>query len=191
MPIEESLSIILAEMLALRTRTSAPRAAVSLTARMTTLDTFEMMIRLDDLAVETDLCGLNPGLQHWAEVDCGSLVRRLKQESRSYLLPVLLTLTPRGLARMAEHLSFFQWMEAARAANNLTPDQIARIRRCRELEPYLLGNSHARPRLDLPMQFPLPMPSVLRVVQSARFRLGLLKQEGHDQALARYVRFFC
>ena len=192
MPIEESLSIILAEMLAIRTRTPAPRAAVSLQARMTTLDTFEMMIRLDDLAMETKLSGTSPGLQHWAEVDGSSLLRRLEREPRSYLLPVLLTLDPRGLARMAEHLSFFQWMEVTRAANNLDPDQVASIGNAsRELERYLMGESSACPRLSLPMLLPLPLPSVLRVVQSARFRIGLLKQEGHDAALARYVRFFC
>lgn len=191
MPIEESLSIILAEMLAIRTRTPPPDASISLTDRMTTLDIFEMMIRIDDLAVTSSLSGTSPALDHWAEVDCASMLRRLDEEPRSYLLAVLLILSPRGLARVAQHLSFFRWMEVARAANNLSPDQLAAIRGSRELERYLTGSGYNRPRLDLPVVFPVPLPSVLRVVQSARFRFNLLKQEGYDEALRRYVRFFC
>lgn len=190
MTFEESLSIILAEMLAIRTRTSAPEAAVTLTDRMTILDIFEMMIRIDDLAVESALSGTNRGLDHWAVVDTPSLVRRLANEPRSYTLATLLTLSPRGLASVARHLSFFSWMEVARAANNLTRDQLAEIGRS-ELEAYLTDASPRRPRLDLPLVFVLPLPSVLRVVQSARFRLNLLKQDGYDQAMGRYVRFFC
>lgn len=191
MPIEESLSIILAEMLAIRTRTSPPEAAVSLTDRMTTLDIFEMMIRIDDLAVQSSLSGTRPALEHWAQVDCPSLLKRLETEPRGFLLAVLLTLTPRGLACVARHLSFFRWMEIARAANNLSPDQLNAIASSPHLESYLTGHTHTRPRLDLPLILPIPMPSVLRVVQSARFRLNLLKQEGYDEALRRYVRFFC
>jgi hypothetical protein len=150
-----------------------------------------MMIRIDDLAVTSSLSGTSPALDHWAEVDCASLLRRLEEEPRSYLLAVLLILSPRGLARVAQHLSFFRWMEVARAANNLSPDQLAAIRGSRELEGYLTGSGYNRPRLDLPVVFPVPLPSVLRVVQSARFRFNLLKQEGYDEALRRYVRFFC
>lgn len=190
MTFEESLSIILAEMLAIRTRSAAPDAAVNLTDRMTTLDIFEMMIRIDDLALESGLSGRNPQLDHWAMVDTPSLIQRLSSESRSFTLATLLTLSPRGLAAVARHLSFFTWMEVARAANNLTRDQLNSIGRC-ELEAYLTGVSSLRPRLDLPLVFALPLPSVLRVVQSARFRLNLLKQHGYDQAMARYVRFFC
>ena len=73
MPIEESLSIILAEMLAIRTRTPPPDASISLTDRMTTLDIFEMMIRIDDLAVTSSLSGTSPALEHLAEVDCASM----------------------------------------------------------------------------------------------------------------------
>lgn len=191
MPIEESLSIILAEMLAIRTRAPAPEGSVSLTDRMTTLDIFEMMIRIDDLAVQSSLSGTSPALEHWAQVDCPSLLRRLEKEPRGLLLAVLLKLTPRGLASIARHLSFFRWMEIARAANNLSSDQLEAIRASYELDSYLTGTTHNRPRLDLPFMFPLPMPSVLRVVQSARFRLNLLKQEGYDEALRRYMRFFC
>jgi hypothetical protein len=191
MPIEESLSIILAEMLAIRTRTAPPDASVSLTDRMTTLDIFEMMIRVDDLAMQAGLSGTSPTLEQWAHADCPSLLHRLEQEPRGYLLAVLLLLSPRGLACVARHLSFFRWMEVARAANNLSLDQLRAIGQCSELEHYLTGVSRQRPRLDLPMLFPLPLPSVLRVVQSARFRLNLLKQEGHEEALRRYVRFFC
>lgn len=191
MPIEESLSIILAEMLAIRTRTPPPEASVSLTDRMTSLDIFEMMIRIDDLAVQSALSGTSAALEHWTEVDCPSLLRRLETEPRGFLLAVLLQLSPRGLARVAQHLSFFRWMEVARAANNLTTDQLMAIARDHQLERYLAGSNLPRPRLDLPLLFPLPMPSVLRVVQSARFRMNLLKQEGHDEALRRYVRFFC
>lgn len=191
MPIEESLSIILAEMLAIRTRSAPPDASVSITDRMTTLDIFEMMIRIDDLAVHCGLSGTGSVLEHWAQTDCPSLLRRLDDEPRAYLLAVLLLLSPKGLASVARHLSFFRWMEVARAANNLSPDQLSAIGRCRDLEDYLTGAIRQRPRLDLPMLFPLPLPSVLRVVQSARFRLQLLKQEGHDEALRRYVRFFC
>lgn len=191
MPIEESLSIILAEMLALRTRTPPPEASVGLTDRMTILDTFEMMIRIDDLAVEAALSGTSPELQQWSEVDCASLVRRLEEEPRAFVLPVLLTLAPRGIARMATHVPFMSWMEIARAANNLNADQLASLRRSGELESYLTGKTRSRPRLDLPLLFPLPLPSVLRVVQSARFRVSLLKEEGYQEALRRYVRFFC
>jgi hypothetical protein len=191
MPIEESLSIILAEMLAIRTRTPPPSASVSLTDRMTTLDIFEMMIRIDDLAVASSLSGTSPTLEHWVEVDCPSLLRRLENEPRGYMLAVVLVLSPRGLARVARHLSFFRWMEIARAANNLSPDQLKAIRGNHALEAYLTGASSVRPALDLPMLFPLPMPSVLRVVQSARFRFNLLQAEGHEEALRRYVRFFC
>lgn len=191
MPIEESLSIILAEMLAFRTRTAPPEASVSISDRMVTLDIFEMMIRIDDLSMENGLSGASPTFDQWALTDCPSLLARLEREPRGYLLAVLLLLSPRGLAGVARHLSFFRWMEAARAANNLSPDQLKTLARCGELEAYLTGASRQRPRLDLPMLFPIPVPSVLRVVQSARFRLGLLKQEGHDEALRRYVRFFC
>lgn len=191
MPIEESLSIILAEMLAIRKRTPPPEASVSLTNRMTILDIFEMMILIDDLAVASGLSGSRPALEHWVEVDCPSLLARLEREPRGYLLAVVLVLSPRGLATMARHLSFFRWMELARAANNLNSDQLRAIGQCQELEGYLMGHSRFPPRLDLPLLFPIPMPSVLRVLQSARFRLRLLKQEGHDEALRRYVRFFC
>lgn len=190
MTFEESLSILLAEMLAIRTRSAAPDAAVTLTDRMTTLDTFEMMIRIDDLAVESGLSGRNLQLDDWAVGDAPSLLKRLQAESRAYTLATLLTLSPRGLAAVARYLSFFSWMEVARAANNLTRDQLAAIERC-ELEAYLTGTQSRRPKLDLPLVFMLPLPSVLRVVQSARFRLNLLKQEGYEQAMARYVRFFC
>lgn len=191
MPFEESLSIILAEMLAIRTRTRAPDVSLGLTARMTTLDIFEMMIRIDDLAVASSLSGINPMFERWALADPSSLVHRLEQEPKGYLLAVLLTVAPKGLAQMARHLSFFTWMEVARAANNLSQDQLEQLRDCRELEEYLAGSGQKRPDLSLPLIFPLPMPSVLRVVQSARFRLKLLGQEGYEEALQRYVRFFC
>lgn len=190
MPIAESLSIILAEMLAVRNRAPLPEETVTVSERMTTLDIFEMMILVDDVARSASLSGCCPGLEHWATVDCPSLLRRLEGEPRAFLLAVLLTLSPRGLAAMADHLSFFRWMEVARAANNLTLDQLRALRGCHDLEGYLLGNGSSRPRLDLPMVFPLPFPSVLRVVQSARFRLRLLKPEGYDEALQRYARFF-
>lgn len=190
MRFEESLSVILAEMLALRTRSRPPQIAMSLTTRMTTLDIFEMMIRIDDLAVASSLSGRNPTLQRWAENDAASLVHRLAGEPKSYLLAVLLTVAPTGVGQLACHLSFFTWMELARAANNLSQDQLQALARCAEFEPYLLGEGSTRPRIDMPMVFLFPLPSMLRVVQSARFRLGLLKPQGYDEALRRYVRFF-
>lgn len=190
MTIAESLSVLLEEMQAVRMRTPYPRTGVSLSARMVTLDIFEMMILLDDLAQSSGLSGLNQALDRWASLDGASFVARLSCEPNSLLLASLLTIGPRGLAGVADHLKFFRWMEVTRAGNNLSQDQLRSIGSCTSLEPYLNGAYVARPQLKLPFISSFPLPSMLRVVQSARFRLGLLREEGHRAAMLHYARFF-
>ncbi len=190
--LEEALPIILGEMVALKGGLPAPRGEISLEQRLSALDRFEMMIRIDDVAVQAGLSEICPQLDRWATVDPPSLVRRLRQEPGHFSLAALLTLSPQGLARMASELSLLRWMEVVRALNRVSPEQLTLLRQNHQmLEDYLLGISSSPPPLDLPWVLPVPAPSILRVVQGIKFRYSLLEEEGYRAAMARYIRFFC
>lgn len=189
-PLNRAILLLLHEMQDFRERRWSGRVEVGFKARVMALDIFEMMIRVDDLALSSGLSGLHRELDHWAIIDGASVVRRLRMESRSMMLATLLTLGPKGLAGVAEHMTFFEWMEVVRAANNLTLDQLRAIAEASELESYLLGRGGRCPKLRLPIQLPLPLPSALRAVQSARFRWGLFRGNSTEQAFVRYFRFF-
>ncbi len=191
MPIDEALPIILAEMNAVRNRTTVDLPRVGWRRRLTAMDIFEIMVRIDDVAIVNSLSGSSFELDRWALNDCAGLVRRLSTEPGSFLLAVLLTISPQGLAQMASQLSLFRWMEVARALNGITPDQLKALNYLKELEDYLMGATSRRPKVDLPFVFPLPAPSVLRIVQGFRFRFEILKEQGYQQAMKRYIRFFC
>lgn len=191
MPIDEALPIILAEMNAVRSRTTVDLPRVGLRRRLTAMDIFEIMVRIDDLAIVHSLSGSSSELDRWALNDCAGLVRRLNGEPGSFLLAVLLTISPHGLAQMASQLSLFRWMEVARALNGVTENQFRALHNLQDFEDYLTGATARRPKVDLPYVFPLPAPSVLRIVQGFKFRFEIFKDQGYQQAMKRYIRFFC
>ena len=159
--------------------------------QMTALDTFECMIRLEDTAQNGGVANSNPRLDQWACTDPEGLKDRLRTEPRNLTLAVLLTISPKGMGELARHLSFLAWMDTTRAANRLDESHFRTIRCNMELEDYLLGHSSSLPPLKLPYVLPFPVPSMLRVVQNFRFRKKLLKDLGYQQAMKRYIRFFC
>lgn len=189
LPLAEAISILLEDIIAVRHRRSRPVAKVAISDRLQALDLFEMMIRVDDVASQAGLSGSCPELERWAELDPDSLGARLATEPGGLVLAVLLLLSARALGRVAPQISFLRWMELTRALNHITQPQLAALRSSEGLERYLLGTA-ARPDLNFPWVFPLPLPSVLRVIQSTRFRLGLLRPEGQAEAWRRYARFF-
>jgi hypothetical protein len=151
------------------------------------LDTFECMILVEDASTSLS----SPRLDHWAVTDPVSLVARLAREPRKFTLATLLHLSPHGLGCLSWVLPHLQWLEAARAANNISADQLSKLGATNTLEAYLHGDIREAPRLDLPMVFPLPAPSVLRVIQNLRFRFRLQKEQGYQEAMQRYIRFYC
>lgn len=159
--------------------------------QMTALDTFECMIRIEDTAQAGHVANSNPRLDHWALSDPESLYQRLRKEPSKYTLAVLLTISPKGMGMLARHLSFLSWMDSTRAANRLDESHFVTIRGNQELEDYLLGHSSTQPDLKLPFVLPVPLPSMLRVVQNFRFRKNLLKDSEYQQAMRRYIHFFC
>ncbi len=190
MPLAEAIALLLEDITAVRDRRPRLIDRVRMQDRLQALDLFEMMIRVDDLGQSAGLTGSCPELERWVELEPETLGRRLARESGPILLATLLVLSPRSLARLAPTLSFLRWMEIARALNNISPNQLAFLHQVTNLESYLLGQTSGAPPLDMPWVFRLPLPSVLRVVQSTRFRFGLIKPEGQAEAWRRYARFF-
>ncbi len=186
----EAIALLLEDITAVRDQRPRLIDRVRMQDRLQALDLFEMMIRVDDLGQSAGLTGSCPELERWAELEPETLGRRLTRESGSVLLATLLVLSPKSLARLAPSLSFLRWMEVARALNNVSPEQLAFLPQADQLQSYLLGQSNGAPNLNMPWMFPLPLPSILRVVQSGRFRMGLVKPEGQAEAWRRYARFF-
>ncbi len=149
------------------------------------------MLRIDDAAFTESLSGTSSFLDDWARQSPTSLVETLRRENKRMLLAVLLLVSPRALGFLSSHLPLTYWMEAARAVNRISPEQFKALRHTGELEEYLAGRSRQAPRLNLPSVFPLPAPSMLRVVQSMKFRMGLTGDEGYREAMRRYIRFYC
>ena len=145
--------------------------------RVKALDIFECMIRIDEVSHSHYLSALNRSLDQWALTDPRSLCSRLLGESGQLTLATLLTVSAPALGRLSPQLPLKTWLEAARAANKITPDHAAGLKKCRTLEPYLLGESRRVPRLSLPWVLPLPAPSMLRAVQNFRFRQSLLAKK--------------
>ncbi len=189
LPLPVAISVLLEDILAVRHRQPRPTIKVGLQDRLQALDIFEMMIRVDDLSQQTGLSGSCPELERWAELDVGSLGRRLSKERGGIVLATLLLLSPQALGAVAPEISFLRWMEVARALNHITQEQLRMLRGDCGLQGYLMGTARI-PELNFPWVFPLPLPSVLRVVQSTRFRLGLMKPEGQAEARRRHARFF-
>lgn len=189
LPLPVAISVLLEDILAVRQRQPRPAIKVGLQDRLQALDIFEMMIRVDDLSQQTGLSGSCLELERWAELDVASLGRRLSKESGGIVLATLLLLSPRALGAVAPEISFLRWMEVARALNHITQEQLRMLHGDCGLQGYLMGTA-GRPELNFPWVFPLPLPSVLRVVQSTRFRLGLMKPEGQAEAKQRHARFF-
>jgi hypothetical protein len=155
------------------------------------LDIFECMLRIDDAAATESLSGTNAYLDEWARSSPEALVESLRRENKRMLLAVLLVVTPRALGFLSSHLPLTYWMEAARAVNRISRDQFRGLRDTTDLQSYLSGSSGTPPKLNLPAVFPLPAPSMLRVVQSMKFRFGLVGDEGYREAMRRYIRFYC
>lgn len=149
------------------------------------------MLRIDDAALAESLSGTSTFLDEWARKSPATLVDTLRRENKRMLLAVLLLITPRALGVLSSHLPLTYWMEAARAVNRISHDQFRALRENRELEQYLSGHSGRAPRMNLPSVFPLPAPSMLRVVQSMKFRMGLTGEKGYAEAMRRYIRFYC
>ncbi len=187
LPLPEAISLLLEDIVAAKQQ--RPRPDVALMDRLQALDLFEMMIRVDDLSEQGGLSGGNPELDRWAELDPASFGRKLSAEPGGIILATLLLLSPRALGALAPQLSFMRWMEVTRALNHVTPEQLRGLRGDYRLEQYLTGAA-GRPHLNFPWVFPLPLPSVLRVVQSTKFRLGLMNPEGQAEARRRHARFF-
>lgn len=155
------------------------------------LDIFECMVRIDDAAAAESLSDTNPLLDSWALQNPRTLVEALRRENGRMLLAVLLVVSPRALGNLSSHLPLTYWMEAARAVNRVSVEQFRALTDTSALGEYLAGRSRHAPRVDLPTVFPLPAPSMLRVVQSMKFRFGLTGDEGYREAMRRYIRFYC
>ena len=191
MSIDEALPIILKRANYPLWAPHDPQDHVGLWTSTKWLDIFECMLRLDDAACAESLSGTNLYLDEWARRNPESLVETLRRENKRMLLAVLLVVTPRALGFLSSHLPLTYWMEAARAVNRISREQFRALRDTSELQSYLSGGSKHPPRLSLPSVFSLPAPSMLRVVQSMKFRFGLVGDEGYREAMRRYIRFYC
>lgn len=155
------------------------------------LDIFECMLRIDDYAHTENLSGTSSYLDQWAKSDPAGLNEALLKESKKLLLAVVLVITPRALGHLSSQISLTHWMEAARAVNRVSKEQFRALHDVSGLEAYLAGRTRQTPTVDLPWVLPLPAPSMLRVVQSMKFRLGLVSDKGYREAMRRYIRFYC
>lgn len=191
MMIDEALPIILRQANTGMSGAFSLEGDVGFWLRMKALDIFECMIRVDDVAQARSLVGVNSQLDSWALSDPASLAEKLLAEPRTLTLGVLLTVSTAALGQLASHLPLTRWMEVARAVNRVSFGQASALRESRALERYLCGSGGPSPRLDLPWVLPLPAPSALRVVQNFRFRRGLIEDAGYQEAMRRYIRFFC
>ena len=189
--IDEALPIILRRANHPLEASRKQQASVGLWDSTKWLDIFECMLRIDDAAFTESLSGTSSFLDDWARQSPATLVDILRRENKRMLLAVLLLVSPRAPGFLSSHLPLTYWMEAARAVNRISPEQFKALRHNRELEEYLAGRSRNAPRLNLPSVFPLPAPSMLRVVQSMKFRMGLSGDEGYREAMRRYIRFYC
>jgi len=189
--IEEALPIILRRANHPLWAPVDPEGRIGLWDSTRWLDIFECMLRIDDAAQAESLSATSAYFDEWAKNDPRALVEALRRENKRMILAVLLVVSPRALGSLSSHLSLTYWMEVARAVNRVSREQFQSLRDTSELEAYLAGRSSRQPRLNLPSVFPLPAPSMLRVVQSMKFRFGLVADDGYRKAMRRYIRFYC